>query len=230
MNDMTPVAGHNNPPDPIDVIISQYDDTLSEAQNWLDGEPIENEGQMDAVDKLLRTMRTATTDLGKAKKSSVAPLYDAYKAEGARWKPTEEDFDRIKKGLAALVAPFKAKLIAEKEEAKRKAAAEAVLHARAAREAAQKADATDIEAQREAAAKIEEFEAAQKAAQKAQKDTVKGMRTVQKFEITSMSDVLRWMNKNARAELEACASEYVRKNHAKTPMTGVRSWTEKEAY
>ena len=53
------VIGHNNPPDPIEVIQSAYDAVFSEVANWLDGSPVENEGQMREVDKLLASVKEA---------------------------------------------------------------------------------------------------------------------------------------------------------------------------
>jgi len=80
MNDMTPTAGHNMPPDPIDEALAPYMDAIEEAENWLDGNPVEDEAAMKAVDALIADIRKAKSDLGKAKKSSTAPLHDAWKA------------------------------------------------------------------------------------------------------------------------------------------------------
>ena len=63
--------------------------------NWLDGSPVENEAQMKAVDGLRKQAREWRMALKAGQKSATAPLYDAYKAEGARWKPTIEDAQRI---------------------------------------------------------------------------------------------------------------------------------------
>ena len=122
MNEMNTraVVGDNNPPDPLDEAIAPFGDAITEAENWLDGEPVTTEGQMKAVDKLAKDIRSARRALDDAKKSATAPLHDAWKAEIARWKPTEDDLDRIQKGLAALVDGYKRNLAAEKAEAKRK--------------------------------------------------------------------------------------------------------------
>jgi hypothetical protein len=106
MDGSNPALGHNNPPDPIDEALAPFSDAISEAENWLDGEPVENEEQMKAVDAILADIRKAGTALASAQKSSTAPLHDAWKAEIARWKPTVDDIERMKKGLAALVDPF----------------------------------------------------------------------------------------------------------------------------
>ena len=146
MNALAPI-GHNGGPDPIDEATAPYQAAIEEAGNWLDGTTVENEGQMKAVDAIAKQIRAARSDLDKAKKSATAPLHDAWKAELARWKPTEDDLDRIQKGLAALVDGFKRKLAAEKADAKRKAEAEAWAARRAAEEAARAAAASDLDAQ-----------------------------------------------------------------------------------
>ena len=222
--------GHNNPPDPIDEALAPYADEISEAEAWLDGDPVENEDQMKAVDALIKAMRSAKSDLGKAKKSATAPLHDVWKAEIARWKPTEEDIDRRLKGLAATVDPFKRKLAAEKEAAKRAAYEEAQRKEREAREAAEKANAADYAAQVEADKLAQEALDAKKAASAANKDTVKGMRTVTKYDIEDHRAALHWIAQNDRDAVTNFIDEYVRRNHKQKQIAGVKVWAEKEAY
>lgn len=230
MNALAPV-GHNMPPDPIDELCTAYEGPRMEAENWLDGQKVENEAQMSAVDALRKDMREGRLALEKGQKSASAPMYDAYKAEIARWKPTIEDFQRIEKGLVALLDGFKRKLAAEKEEVRRKAEAEAWEKTRAAQEAARKADASNIEQARAAAQAQAEAEAAQKAAQAASKDTVKGMRTVTKYEITDHRKLLNWIAVNRRDDLTAFIEEWARRNHKENGgADGLRVYQEKEAY
>lgn len=224
-------TGHNGPPDPIDEALAPYADAISEAENWLDGSSVENVDQMNAVDAILADIRKAGTDLGKAKKSATAPLHDAWKAEVARWKPTEDDIERMKKGLAALVDPFKRKLAEERAEAERKARAEAEAKRREAEEKARAAQEADIESQREAAQAIEEAKRAEIAAKKAGSDTVKGMRTVTRFEVTDHKALLHWIAKNDRDAITAFIDEYARRNHReRAGADGLRVWQEKEAF
>lgn len=232
MDDLNPraVIGANNPPDPIDTICAAYEGARVEAENWLDGTPVENETQMKAVDALRKDMREWRIGLEKGQKDATAPLYDAYKAEGARWKPTIDDAQRIERGLVALVDGFKRRLAAEKAEAERKAKAEAAAAMRAAEEAARIADAANIEAVRAAAEAQLEAEAAQRRAAAAIKDTVKGLRTVTLHEITDMRDALHWIAKNDKEAVAAFVTEYVRRHHKTFAISGVRVWTEKEAF
>lgn len=232
MTDQNPraVPGANNPPDPIDAAIAPYADTIAEAENWLDGSPVENEAQMKAVDALIKDIRKCGTDLGKAKKSATAPLHDAWKSEIARWKPTEDDIERLKKGLVAAVDPYKRRLAAEKAEIERKSREEAESASRAAHDAAMAAQTSDIESQRAAERAKRDAEDAANAAKKAAKDTVGGMKTVTKYEITSHPDALYWITNNDRDAVIAFIDEYVRHNHRAANIVGVRVWQEKEAY
>lgn len=222
--------GHNNPPDPIDEALAPYGDAISEAENWLDGTPVENEDQMKAVDAVIKDIRSAKSDLAKAKKSATAPLHDAWNAEIARWKPTEDDIERRLKGLAAVVDPFKRKLAAEKEAAKRAAYEEARRKEREAEEAASKADVSDYDAATEAARLQAEAVEAKKAASAANKDTVKGLRTVTRYAIEDHRAALHWIAANDRDAVTAFIEEYVRRNHKAAEIGGVKVWQEKEAY
>ena len=222
---------HNQPPDPIDEICAAYEASRSEAENWLDGAEVETEGQMKAVDALRKDMRAWRIELETGQKSATAPLYDTYKAELARWKPTIDDAKRIEKCLVAAVDTFKRKLAAEKAEAERKARAEADRKHREAEEAIRKANAADIEAQRDAAEAQREAEEAQRAAVAASKDTVKGLRTVTRYEITDHKALLHWIAVNRRDDLTAFIEEWARKNHKEfRSADGLAVWEERVAF
>ena len=134
------------------------------------------------------------------------------------------------KCLVAAQAPYKAKLAAEKEEARRKAEAEAAAKAEAARQAHLAANAASIEEQRKADELMAAAEEAQKAAARAAKDTVKGMRTVQRYEIQSHKDALNWIARNDRDALTVFIEEYVRRNFKVRAIDGVTVETVKEAF
>lgn len=232
MDDMNPraVIGGNAPPDPIDEICAAYEGPREEAENWLDGEVVATESQMQAVDALRKEMRECRLSLERGQKDATAPLYQAYKDEGARWKPAIDDAKRIETGLVALVDGFKRSLAAEKAEAERKARAEAERKMREAREATERANAADIEAQRAAAEAQRQAEDAVQAAKEASRDTVKGMRTVTRYEIEDHRSALYDIATNDRDAITAFIEDYVRRNHKARPINGVRVWQEKEAY
>lgn len=223
--------GHNMPPDPIDEALVPFGDVISEAEAWLDGQKVDTEAKMKAADELLKDIKTARKAIDDARDASTKPLHEAWKTEVARWKPTQDDLDRLAKGLAALVNDFKVALAKEKEEARKKAEAEAWEKTRAAQEAARVADASNIEATRAAAAAIEEAEAAQRLAHAAGKDTVKGLRTVTKYEITDHKALLHWIARNDKDAVFAFIEEWARKEHkACANADGLRVWNEKEAF
>lgn len=221
---------HNNPPDPIDEALAPFGDTITEAESWLDGSPVENEGQMKAVDDLIKGMKAARKAVEAAEESEAKPIYDQWKAAKERYKPTLTDLDRIVKGLVAAVDTFKRKLAAEKEAKRKEAERLAWEETRKAQEAARLADATDIEATRAAAAAMEIAEAAQKAAQAANKDTVKGLRTVTRHEVEDHRAALHWIAANDREAVTAFINAYAAKHHKDKAIAGVRVWQEKEAF
>lgn len=222
--------GHNNPPDPIDEATARFAEVIEEAANWLDGARVETEAQMAAVDKLIKGMKAARKAVDEARDTVTKPLHEAWKGEVARWKPTQDDLDMQIKGLVALVDGFKRQLAAEKEAA-RKAAWEAAEILRKEAEAkAAAADVANIEAQREAKAALEAADLARAQASAAQKDTVKGMRTVTRYEITDHRALLNFIAKNARDDVTAFIEEWARKNHKTIAADGLRVWTEKEAF
>lgn len=233
MNDMNPraVIGGNVPPDPLDEALAPFGDFITEAESWLDGKAVENEGQMKAVDALIKQIKAADKAVTEAREAEAKPLHDAWKSAIARYKPTQDDLGRIKNGLVAIVDSFKRKLAAEKAVAERKARAEAEEAARKAREAAMQADAANIEAQRAAAAAQAEAEEAQRLAALAAKDTVKGMRTVTRYEITDHRALLNWIARNDREAITAFIEEWARRNHKENQNAeGLRVWTEREAF
>lgn len=224
------VIGNNNPPDPIDLALEPYGDVLEEVGNWLDGAVVENDGQLSATDALLKELKAARKAVDVARDEYTKPLHDAWKNEVARWKPTQDDLDRQVKCLVAAQAPYKEKLAAAKAEAQRKAQEEADAKAEAARKAHQAANAASLEEQRRADELMREAEEAAKLAARASKDTVKGMRTVQVYEIESHKLALNWIARNDRDAVTAFIEEYVRRNFKLRPIDGVKVETKKEAF
>ncbi len=230
MKDAVAPQGHNNPPDPLNEALAPFGDTISEAENWLDGTEVETEEQMKAVDALTKEVKAALKAVNAGEKSAAAPLHDAWKAEKARWKPTIEDLTRIRDGLVSLVGDFKKKLAAEKAAAERAAWEEADKARREAEAKAAEAASGDIESQREAAAAKEQALDAHKAASATAKDNVRGMRKVQKYEITDHRAALHDIAKNDRPAMTAFIEEYVRRNFKTRSIEGVRVWEDKEAF
>jgi hypothetical protein len=227
----TATIGHNQAPDPIDEALAPFGDYITEAEGWLDGTPVTDEAQMKAVDAILAEIKAAEKAVTAAQKSEAAPLYDAWKASLARYKPTLDDLERIKKGLIATVDAFKRKLAAEKAEEARKAREAQEAAAAALREARAQADAANIEQQRAIADAEREAEIARiKAAVAEKQSTVKGMITRTFYEVTDHRDLLHWIAKNDRDAITAFVDDYARRNHSLArPMDGLRVWRDKVA-
>lgn len=192
--------GHNGPPDPLEAIPAAYADELAEAENWLDGKPVETAEQMTAVDALLAAVKAAEKEAVEAKEEEYRPHKDACDAVVARWKPTLDDLGRIRKALAAAVSGYKARLAAEREAKRQEAERAARLAREEAQRAAEAAQASDIAAQREAAALAAAAREAQAAAAQAQRETVKGLRT---YRTAVIADGKALINHIARADREA---------------------------
>lgn len=228
MNKVTRI--HNNPPDPIDEALAPFSDAIDEAQNWLDGAVVETEGQMKAVDALIKSIKGAKKAVEAAEESAAKPIYDQWKAEKARFKPTIDDLDMQVKGLVSAVDAFKRKLATEKAEAERKARDEAEKARRLAEEAARTAAATDIEAQRAAAQAQKDADDAQRAFTAASKDTVKGLRTYTWREITDGTALARWLWINDKPALLSFMEGYVSKlSIIPSDMPGVVEKSERRA-
>lgn len=232
MTDTNPraVIGGNTPPDPIEVITGLYNADREESENWTDGTPVENEAQMKEVDALRKSMRQWRLDLEAGQKDATKPLNDALVAERNRWKPTIEDAKRIEGCLVSTVGAFKSKLAAERAEAERKAWEETNRLRREAEAAAAKANAADLDAQREIAAANQAVIDAEKNAKAVAKSAPKGMRTVTKHDIIDLRALVNFIAKNDKDAMAAFATEYARKNHADIPNEIVNTYTVKESF
>jgi hypothetical protein len=229
MTDIAPI-GHNKPPTPMEECAAAFDSTISEAQNWGDGEAVDSEAQMNAVDVLIKDIKSYRSALTKAGKEYTDPAHKAWKGMVAEVKVYSDDGDIMQAALVAAVAPFKAKL-AEQREAERQAAWQAAREAERAAEAlAATANAANIEEARAADAARHAAMDAKKIASAAQKNNVPGMRKVTKHEILTMRGLVNWIATDDKAAMAAFATEYARKTHADIPNNIVRTWTEKAAY
>jgi hypothetical protein len=222
--------GHNGPPCPIEEALAPFGDALSEAELWLDGERVEDAGQMAAVDALIKDVKAAIKAAEAGEEAEARPLFKAWKAAKTRWIPTLDDLDRVKDGLIAAVDGFK-RAEAEKVAAvERKARAEATAARQAAENAMRQADAANIEATRAAAEAMRVADEAQRQANAAAAQKVKGLRSVMRYTVADTRAALHWIARNDKEAIEAFVAEYARKNHRDAIIDGVNVWTEKEAF
>lgn len=172
--------GHNSPP--VAAHGMHIDDLYSEAANWLDGTPIENEAQAAALGGLLAKFREARTGADEQRKIEAKPFDEGKAAVQAAWKPPIEKCERAEKILKNAIGAWQIKLEAEQ----RAAAAEAAAKAADEREAGQAAlkaaqgsdrlsDAEDAEA---ALKRAKEAETAASRADKAKPLVATGGRSI----------------------------------------------------
>ena len=115
----------NAPPEPVVLFKEEIDDLLLEARNYLDGEPITNEQQADAVSSLLNRLRRVAKDADEARKAEKKPHDDAAKAVQAKWTPiiskAELATSTAKQALAPWLRQLEDKQRAEAEAARAEA-------------------------------------------------------------------------------------------------------------
>lgn len=152
------MQGHNNPPAVVGFD-AHADDLMAEAANFLDGAPIENDGQAEAVAKLLDEARKAHKDADAQRAAEKKPHDDAAAAVQAMWKPVLSKFDSIVKAAKAAQTAWLIRKDEEQRAAARAAQEEADRLARIADEANAKlnpavlGDAEALDAVREEAAR-----------------------------------------------------------------------------
>lgn len=136
--------GHNNPPTPFDTVSEKINDLYGEAKNWLDGDPIETQGQADMVQKLLRDIQAAAKEADAARVEENKPFDEGKAAVQAKYAPLIAD-TKSTKGLTVLaveackkaLAPWLIKVDEENRRKAEEARKEAEAKAEAARAAMQ---------------------------------------------------------------------------------------------
>lgn len=162
---MTEALLKNAPAEPAVLFAEEIADLWLEAKNWLDGEPIANEQQAEAVSSLLNRLRRVARDADEARKVEKSPHDEAGKAVQQKWKPIIDKAELAASTAKRALAPY-LRAVEDKQREEAEAAAK-----EAARMAAIAADAyaksfSNLEA-------AEDAERLLKAAGAAQKDAVK---------------------------------------------------------
>lgn len=232
---VTPGVGHNQPP-AIEAFSMALDDAYSTAKDFLDGAPIENQGQADAVGRILSEVKKLRKDADAARADEKAPHLAATRAVDAKWKPLLDRCDAVEKAAKAPLTAYLNKLAEEQREAERKAREEAERKAQEAI-AAQRAAATsgDLSAVEEADARQEAADKAAKEAAAAAKvkahvsgvDRAVGLRTYKVATVVDRKKLLEWVMWNDAPALTAWLEEYARKA-LPAELPGVQVTTERK--
>jgi hypothetical protein len=214
----------NAPAEPAVLFAEEVDDLLLEARNYLDGEPIANEEQAEAVSSLLNRLRRVSKDADEARKAEKKPHDEAAKAVQAKWTPIISKAELAATTAKQALAPY-LKAIEDKQRAEAEAArVEAARLAAIAAEAHQKAHGS-LEATEDAERLLKAAAGAQKHADRAgkQKPQVKGgeratgLRSVwtptltdscaalKHYRATKPEDLKQWLVEQAERDVRAGA-------------------------
>ena len=96
----------NAPAEPAILFAEEVDDLLQETRHFLDGEPIANDAQAEAVSSLLNRLRRVSKDADAARSTEKKPHDDAGKAVQARWKPILDKCELAAKTAKDALAPW----------------------------------------------------------------------------------------------------------------------------
>lgn len=158
----------NAPADPAILFKEEIDDLTQEAKNFLDGEPIANEEQANAVSSLLNRLRRVAKDADEARKLEKKPHDDAAKAVQTRWTPIISKAELATSTAKQALAPWLRQIEEQQRREAEVARLEAERLAQVAAEAHQKATG-NLEAAEDAERLLKAAKGAQQFAAKADK-------------------------------------------------------------
>ena len=154
----------NAPADPFVLISESINDLLLEAENFLDGSPIETEEQEAAVASILTRLRREANAADDQRKAEKKPHDDAAKAVQTKWTPLLSKADLAVQCAKNALAAFLQKKEAAQRAAVEAATEEARRQAEAAAQAAQQAKPDDLAGRQTARILQENAAAAEKQA------------------------------------------------------------------
>lgn len=228
MNAQTKIGDNSKTVDPEIAFSAAINDLRDEAANFLDGAPIENQGQADAVTTILDSMKALSRDAEKERKAEKQPHLDAGKAVDSKWQPLIKTAKLVTEEAQKPLTVWRTEQQRLKDletERLRKLAEQQQLEAQEALKAANGLE------QREAAEKLaESAQITERTANKIKRGPT-SLTTYWEAEITDKKALLQFVMKNdpltLTAFLEAWAAQHVRDN--KTGCAGVTAHERKKA-
>jgi len=193
--------GHNNPPSDFDTLAAEVEAIYGEAENWLDGEPAETEGQAESLEKLLGTLRDLEKKRAAAFKEEKQPWLDKCREIDSKWKPLKERLERAVKVCRAALTPYREAQDRARREAEQKAREEAERKRREA-EAALRKQTSDIRAREDAERQLKEAKRAEASANKTARAAT-GLRTVREAHIVDLNAAVKHYWSTDREDFEA---------------------------
>ncbi|WP_376960167.1 hypothetical protein ABNQ39_20910 [Azospirillum sp. A26] len=207
------VIGGNMPPaaTAFEKAEAEVTKVYDECALWLDGAKVEDQDTADGIANLLNLLRAAEKAADAARKADKEPHLEAGRAVDAMYKPV---LDRAKMAADACkkaLAPWLAKVEAEKAAAAEAARREADEKRKAAEDAIRARDAANLEQTAAAEALLKDAKKAEAAAKKAEKSGAKAgngefgravsTRTFHRAEVTNRTDFARYVWANHADEM-----------------------------
>lgn len=206
---MTAVAaiGHNR--SPFELCKETIDDLYEEAKQWLDGEPVTTQQQADALNTLQTRIRAAAKEAENNRKAEAKPFDDGKAEVQARYKPVISKAEDADGAVKAALKPYLIELDRRHQEAASLAREEAAKKQAEALEAMRQRDAANLSEREEAERMVKEAKAAEEAARKAEgakahakgEGRATGLRTVYRAEMTDAKEAAAWVWVERRDEL-----------------------------
>lgn len=216
MTDRLAIGG-NSPP-AFDAYSMALEDAYSTAKDYLDGQPLENQGQADAVGRIVSEVKRIKRDAEAARAEEKAPYLQACRDVDGKWKPLTDRADTIIKAAQAPLTAYLNALAEEQRQAELKAREEAAVRAQEALQAQREAEGS-VEAVERAKALQKEADAAAKDAAKLGKakahvegvDRAIGLRTYTVATVTDHRALLEHVMRHDPEPLKAWLEEYARR-------------------
>lgn len=211
-----PPKTHNQ--SPFDLIKIKIEDLYDEAKLWLDGDPVTTQEQADALNTLENRIREAAKEAEALRKEEVKPLDEAKAEIQGRYNPLIGETKSVTgKTVAAINAvksalrPYLLELDRQQREAAEAARKEAEAKQRAAMEAMQSRDRSNLEQSEEAERLVQEAKQAETEANRAENakahakgdGRATGLRSVWRPTMTDQVAAARWAWEHHNAELIA---------------------------
>lgn len=193
---MTAEIGHNMPP-ASEAFSMAINDLFTEAKNFLDGQPIADEGQADAYTAIMDGMKELLRDAEKTRKAEKEPFLVAGREVDERWKAATAPAQLTVKEIAKPLTVWREaqQAIKDAETAKlREEGAQKEKKAQAARESA-----ISLEDAEKAEEQLKRADIAKKTANKIDR-SASGMRTSWVAEVTDPLALGKWAWLNRRDE------------------------------
>lgn len=221
---------HNLPPDLI--LKNELDNILPELENWQDGTPVSNDGQLSACEKLIDAVKDIERRAKVEKEVQYRPIKIQSDAVTAKWSPLLKDLEDHKRGLLKLIEAYKIIKYEEKKRLERAAWEKANEAKRDAEIALMSTDMANINDRRTADEADLLARQLEMEARLIRQDGVKGLRTKTTVVVNDWKRFVYWLSQNDQEGLNEILTTYAQKigRDAKSKIDGLEIVKEKIAF